>query len=113
MALQLERDRHAGDVVPLAGLEPHELDVGAERVEVDRERRLLLLPAQRRLEMLVAAVDDHAVAGNVGRREERQPHDVVPVHVRQEHVVGAAAPPLRASADCPNGRTPVPRSQTT
>ena len=82
-----------------------------ERGEIDGERRLLLLPAQRRLELRVAAVDEHAVAGDVGRREERQPHDVVPVHVRHEHVVslraagrGAPAPPGRTAARRCRGR---------
>ena len=36
----------------------------------------------------MAAVDADAVARNVGRREERQPHDVVPVHVGHEDVIG-------------------------
>src|SRR5262249_62184873 len=34
------------------------------------------------------AVNADAVAGYVRRSEEREPHDVVPVHVRHEDVVG-------------------------
>ena len=65
----------------------------AEDREVDRERRLLLLPAQRRFEVGVAAVDHDAVARDEGRHEERQAHDVVPVQVRQEDVVGLGRRP--------------------
>ena len=55
--------------------------------EVHRKRRLVLLPPQRRLEPRMAAVDADAVAGNVRGREERQPHDVIPVHMGHEDVI--------------------------
>ena len=69
-------------------LQPDEFDVGAERREVHRKRGRGLLPPQRRFEHGVAAVDANAVAGHVGGREERQAHDVVPVHMGHEDVIG-------------------------
>src|SRR5690242_21682249 len=36
----------------------------------------------------MATVDANAIAANVRRREKREPHDVVPVHVGHEHMVG-------------------------
>ncbi len=92
MVLDFRRDAAARDVVRLPGHERDELDLAAQHVERHRERRRLLLAAQRGLEVRVAAVDAHAVARQVGRREEREPHDVVPVRVRHEDVVGAGLP---------------------
>jgi hypothetical protein len=86
--LQHRRHFHAGDLVRLVGDEMDELDVGLQEREVHGKRRLILLPPERRLEPRMAAVDAHAVAGNVRGREERQPHDVVPVHVGHEDVIG-------------------------
>ncbi len=88
MVLELGRHRHAGDVVAPARLEVHELDVRAQVREVDGKRRRVLLAAQRGLELRMAAVEANPVARNVGRREERQPHDVIPVQVGDEDVVG-------------------------
>ena len=88
MPLQHRGHRDAGDLVDAAWLEMNEFHLRAEDREIDRKRRLVLLPAQRRLQPVVAAVDHDPVSGNEGRHEERQPHDVVPVQVRQEDVEG-------------------------
>src|SRR5678815_3397580 len=64
-----------------------ELDIRLEVREGHGKRRWVHLPPQCRLELAVATVDAHPVAGNVGRREERQAHDVVPVQVRHEDVI--------------------------
>src|SRR5262249_61168906 len=45
-------------------------------------------PPPRFLDPRMTAVNADAVAGYVRRSEEREPHDVVPVHVRHEDVVG-------------------------
>ena len=66
-----------------------ELDVGLERVERHRKRDVRLLAAQRVLCILVSGVDDNRRAGLVGRPEEREPHDVVPVQVGQEEMIDA------------------------
>jgi hypothetical protein len=66
----------------------NEFDVGAERGEIHRERRGGLLAAERLFQFPVTAVDPYAVARDVRRREEGEPHDVVPVHVRHEDMVG-------------------------
>ena len=88
-----------------------ELDVAPKHREVHRKRRRVLLPPQRRLELLVAAVDAHPVARDVGRREERQAHDVVPVQVRHEDVIGlrrdGAVPRERRLAERPHAAAQV------
>ena len=65
--------------------------VEASEPEGDREARVGLLALQRLAQHLVAAVDADRVAGDVGGGKEREPHDVVPVNVRHEHVVGGFA----------------------
>ncbi len=80
-------------------------------VKSDRERRRGLLSPERFLEDLVPAVDVDAVARNVGRSEEREPHDVVPVHVRHEDVIRlrrfGAMTRHRLLAEGPHARTQV------
>ena len=63
----------------------------------------------------VPAVDAYPVAGDVRRREERKPHDVVPVHVGHEDVKCLRRRRVRAAplTPWPNARTPVPRSHST
>ena len=87
MVLPYERDRHPGNRVARVRLEPEEFDRGAKRREIHRKRWRQLLTAQRLLERRVTAVDAQAVAGNVGGCKKREPHDVVPMHVRHEDVI--------------------------
>jgi hypothetical protein len=82
------RHREAGNVVRPIGLQGDELDGRAQRREVDRERRRCVLAAERLLELVMAAVDSDAIARDVGRGEERESHDVVPMHMGHQHIVG-------------------------
>src|SRR6185369_9854057 len=77
------------DLVALPGFEPDEFDLRSELVELDRKIRGRMLPAERLLEHLVAAMNADLVARNIGRRKERESHDVIPVHMGHEHVVRA------------------------
>ena len=52
------------------------------------------------------------VPGHVGRPEEGEAHDVVPVHVGHEDVDGRRARACLASTCTPKGRAPLPMSQT-
>ena len=62
----------------------------------------------------MATVYADAVARNVSGGKKREPHDVVPVRVRQEYVEQCLrSRPCCRSTRLPNSRTPVPRSQST
>ena len=70
------------------GCQPREFDVRGEDREIHRERRRSLLSPECLFEYLVPAVDANAVTWNVGWGEEGKPHDVVPMHVGHEDVIG-------------------------
>ena len=80
-------DGKAGDVVGLARFEDLELDRRAERVERDRERRRAVLAPECCPHEILARVDANRVARDVGRREKREAHDVIPVQVRHHDVI--------------------------
>ena len=65
-----------------------EFDAGGKMIEPHRKRRLRLLPTQREFHVWVAAVNHDPVAGNVNRHEKRQSHDVIPMQMGHEHMVG-------------------------
>ena len=88
MPLAQRRHRHVRDVVTHARHQVDELEGGTKRREADRKRRGVHLSAQRGLELRVAAVDTEAIAGDVRGDEERQPHDVIPMQMGKEDVVG-------------------------
>src|SRR5262249_42829523 len=79
-------DLPSGDVVAPAWLKGDELYRRRQLVERHREAGRILLAPGRFLDVLVAAVDPDRVSGNIGRAEEGKTHDMVPVHVRLEHV---------------------------
>src|SRR6266478_216683 len=86
----LVADRLAGHPfdlgVVVAGLQLDKLDRRTEELERHRKIGHRLLAQERLPQILVAAVDADSVARNVRRREEREPHDVVPVHMREKHI---------------------------
>ena len=84
MALEHEPDVHSGELVVAVRLQANEFDARTQCGEVDGERRRRLLPPQRGFEFRVRAVDADAIARPIRRREERESHDVVPVHVGHE-----------------------------
>ena len=88
VALQMGRDLCAVDVHRLARSHDVEFDLGRKVVEAYRKRRLGLLAAQRELHMRVAAMDHDPVARDIYRGKKRQAHDVVPVQMGHEHMVG-------------------------
>ena len=47
----------------------------------------MVLGPDRLFKLVVAAVEANPVAGDEGRNKEREPHDVVPVDVREKQVV--------------------------
>ena len=78
--------RQAVDFVGASRLQLDEFDSRAELAEVDRETRIGLLTNENVAHPLVTAVDANHVAGDVRRREKREPHDVIPMRMRQENV---------------------------
>jgi hypothetical protein len=69
-------------------LEGHEFDGGAETIERHRETRRILLSPKGFFEVAVTAVDPNPISRNVGGSKKRKAHDVVPVKVGLEHVIG-------------------------
>ncbi len=86
MELLLAGDPEARDLVGLPRAPGGRTRSGRELGEVHREAGRPVLAPEPRLDALVAAVDDDAVARDVGRHEEREALDVVPVQMRQEDV---------------------------
>lgn len=91
MRLEHAGNGNAVDVVAPPRLQQNELDARGQTVERHRERGRRLLPPQGVLELGVTAVDADVVSRNVRRPEKGESHDVVPMHVGHEHVVGARA----------------------
>ena len=89
----------------------NEFESGAEGFERDGEGDRLLLATQGLFGVWVAGMDNDGRAGIEGRREIRQAHDVVPMHVGHEEVedpgmaLGAAA--IGAMAEIPKARSHV------
>jgi hypothetical protein len=89
----VERDRPDLEVVDpelMAGQDLVELEVGRHRLERDRKELVPRDAADDLLELVgggAQGIDRDAGARHVGRLEERQPLDVVPVNVRQHHMV--------------------------
>ena len=86
--LQLRSDGDSRHLCRLSRRKPHELDVRRELVEGNRKAGRGLLQAEGLLEDLVAAVNPDAHAWHVGGPEKREAHDMVPMHVRHEHIHG-------------------------
>ena len=63
-----------------------ELDVCRHLVERNGKTRWRLLQSIGVLKHIVTTVDANFCAGNVGGTEEREPHDVIPVHVRHKNI---------------------------
>src|SRR6266446_2987420 len=78
--------RKPGDLVVDAGLQLDKLDRRTEELERHGKVGHRLLAQEALAQILVAAVDADPVARNVRRREEREPHDVVPVQMREKHI---------------------------
>src|SRR5258708_1013923 len=86
MVLQNRRHRQAVDLVRAPWFQLDEFNAGSERSKVDREAGIRLLTNENVAHRPVAAVNPDHVAGNIGRREKREPHDVVPMRMRQKYV---------------------------
>ena len=87
----LDRDR--ADRVRLAHLQRAEADFRPQPVERHRERNILLLAAQRGFGIGVARMDHDLGGGVEHRHEEREAANMVPVQVRQEHMINARVAP--------------------
>src|SRR6516165_584627 len=83
--------RETGDLVGALGLERDELDGRSELVKIDRKPWGRMLRVQCLAQPIVASVNTNSVAGNISGRKKREPHDVVPMGVRQEHVEAVLA----------------------
>src|SRR5437762_8513827 len=86
--LLYQRHAQPGNLMPFARIQRNELDARTKRRKIDRKRWRRLLSAQRRLEVGMSTVEEQPIAGNVRRPEKRQPHDVVPMHMGHEDVIG-------------------------
>src|SRR5438105_4816003 len=86
MQLPDRGDRKPGDPVLDIGLQLNELDGRGERAEIDRKARVRLLSMQCLPKDRVTAVNADHIARDVCRAKEREPHDVVPMHMRQQDV---------------------------
>jgi len=86
--LQFRGDVDAADEVCLAGGHQVELDVGAGLGVIHRKIGGPHLAAERFFQPAVAAVNDDPVAGNVDRREKGDAHQVIPVQMGNEDVIG-------------------------
>ena len=89
----VERDRHdvkAADHEVHAGLDLMEVELRRHRLERHREELVTRDAADHLIELVGRGeqrVHGDLGAGDVRRREERQPLDVVPVDVREQHMV--------------------------
>src|SRR5437879_13880923 len=92
MVLLDRADFQTRDLIVASGLEFDELDSRAQRAKIDRKTGMRLLTLQRLAHRLVASVNSNDVAGNEGRGEKREPHDVVPVGMRQKDVESIRPP---------------------
>lgn len=88
MALRVRNHPCTVDLEGLPWSDGVEFEGGQRTVRNGPGTGLGLLPAQRSLGMGMAAVHNDAVARDINRREKRQPHDVVPMQMGQEHMVG-------------------------
>src|SRR5262249_1878393 len=73
-------------IVGATGFESNKLDRCSERAKIDGKPRRRVLGMQRLAQCVVAAIDANAVPGDVSGRKKWEPHDVVPVGMRQEDV---------------------------
>ena len=62
--------------------------LGGQLVKAHRKRRFRLLAPEGPLDVAVTTVNHHPVAGNIDRGKEWKAHDVVPVQMGHEHMVG-------------------------
>ena len=92
MKLHHSGHRKTGNLARPTGFEGHELDRRGKRAKIYGKPRSRVLRAQRLFKLLVAAENANSVPGNVSGGEKREPHDVVPMSVRQEDVEAVLAP---------------------
>jgi hypothetical protein len=89
MVLLHDIDFEAVHFVALARLHRHELDIGLEPIERHRERNFLLLAPQRLFGIRMAGMDHDASIRIEARGEEGEAHDMVPVEVGHEEIIGS------------------------
>ena len=86
MPLRDRAHRQSVNFVSAPGLQFHELDRRSKRFEIHRERRVRLLALEGLAHRLVASMYPNDVPRNIGRREKRKSHDVIPVKMGHEYV---------------------------